>query len=68
MSIGEAMKKARKSRGITQKSLAEKTGLRQCIISWWETNRVTPTVTLLMCVADVLDVTLDELVGRTVQQ
>ena len=67
MTIGEAIKKARKSKGITQKDLAKKTGLSQCVISWWETNRVTPTVILLMCVADVLEVTLDELVGRKVK-
>ena len=68
MTIGEAMKKARKSRKITQQQLAEKAGIGQCVLSWWETNRVTPTITLLMCVADVLDISLDELVGRTVAQ
>ena len=68
MSIGEAIKKARKARKLTQKQLAEKSGLSYNTVAWWETNRITPTITLLMCVADVLDISLDELVGRTERQ
>ena len=68
MTIGQSIKATRKSKGVTQTKLAEKVGVRQCVFSWWETDRATPSIIFLICIADVLDVTLDELVGRNVQE
>lgn len=66
MTIGEAIKAARKARGLKQIELAEKAGISVNTIRFWETDRTSPTAIFLCCVADVLDVTLDELVGRKV--
>jgi transcriptional regulator with XRE-family HTH domain len=68
MTIGQAMKAARKSKGVSQAKLGEKSGINPIIISWWETDKHTPTITLLICIADALGVTLDELVGRNMQE
>lgn len=65
MTIGQAIKKARKDRGYTQTKLSMKSGVSTQSIAQWEWDQCTPTVTLLWCVADALDVTLDEIVGRT---
>lgn len=65
MTIGQSIKKARKSRKLKQVELAEKARVSPQTISYWECDRIRPTIDLLICVADVLDITLDELVGRT---
>ena len=65
MTIGQAIKKARKAKGYTLKKLAAKAGVTYSTISNWECNRVFPNVVPLIAVADVLGVTLDELVGRS---
>ncbi len=66
MTIGQAIRKARRAKGYTLKKLAEKSGVTYTTISNWECNRVFPNVVPLMAVADTLGITLDELVGRTV--
>lgn len=66
MTIGQSIQAARKSKHFTQAKLARASGITQCLISMWERDKVNPTVTLLICIADVLGVTLDELVGRTI--
>ena len=64
MTIGETIKKARISKGLTQTKLAKKSGVANFTISLWETNKAYPSIIPLICIADVLNVTLDELVGR----
>lgn len=68
MTIGEAMKKARKDKKMTQTRLSELSGIGQVQISLYEHDNVMPTVFSAMCIADVLGVTLDELVGREVMK
>lgn len=66
MTIGEAIKKARKDKGWTQRQLAAESGIHFVLISLYETGRVFPGVLTLISIADALGVTLDALVGRKV--
>ena len=64
MTIGQAIKKARTEAGYTQQKLAIKSGVSANTIRFWEKDRIVPSVILLSCVADVLNISLDELIGR----
>ena len=66
MTVGMAMKQCREKKKISQAALANKIGISNMTISYWETDRCHPSLILLMSVADVLNVTIDELVGRKV--
>ena len=55
---------ARKKAGLTQKELAEKMGVDQSAVSFWETGKRVPRGAKLLRLADVLDCTIDELFGR----
>ena len=64
MTIGQSIKQAREKRGFSQGRLARVSGISQSLISKWELNRSEPMTFSLICIADALDVSLDELVGR----
>ena len=66
MTIGQAMKKARLDKGYSQTRLSMKSGMSVQNISQWETGKVFPTIINLIPIAEALNVTLDELVGREV--
>lgn len=68
MTIGEAIKKARLDKGYSQTKLSMKTGVPSTTIVMWEKGRSFPNVINLLPIADVLGVTLDELVGRTAKK
>ena len=55
------IKEKRVSRGITQVELAEKMGVSQCTVSWWETGNSKPRADMLPKLAKVLGCTIDEL-------
>lgn len=67
LSIGQAMRKARKSKKVTQEELAEITGYSQNVICKWETDKQMPKIISVIDIADALGVTIDELVGREVK-
>ncbi|MFI3174679.1 MAG: helix-turn-helix transcriptional regulator [Bacillota bacterium] len=56
--IIQAMIDARKKQQLTQKELAEKTGINQADISKLETGNGNPTIALLQRLADGMDMTL----------
>lgn len=60
MNIGENIKNARKAAGISQKELAERTGVYQKDISRWENGERTPTVAALAQICKVLQVSADD--------
>lgn len=64
IAIGEAMRKARESRGLTQKQLADLSGLWRSAISDYERGERFPSVMIAWSIADALGVTIDVLVGR----
>lgn len=66
LTIGESIKKARIDKGLSRSKLSFEARIPVQNIYQWETDRAYPSIINLIPVADVLGVTLDELVGRTV--
>ena len=64
MTIGQSIKYARKERAISQTELSKMMGVTQTTISNWEHDKVVPNTFNLISMADSLDISLDELVGR----
>lgn len=56
------MKEIRKSKGISQQSLAKELNTTQQMVSKYEMHVDSPSVSRLVEIAKILDVTLDELV------
>lgn len=65
MNIGENLQKYRKVNNMTQEDLADKCGVSRQAIAKWENSESVPTVDKLIYLADIYNVTLDELVGRS---
>ena len=55
----------RKSRGLTQKQLADALGLSEIAIQNYEARRRRPAFDVLLALADYFQVSLDYLVGRS---
>ena len=64
MKLKENLRKYREEKRMTQSDLAKKTGLTADWISHFETGRRCPSVPKLILLADALDLTLDDLIGR----
>ncbi len=62
--IGEAIKSNRLAQHMTQKQLAAKIGATHAAISYWENGVNIPNVRDCWKIADVFQISLDELVGR----
>lgn len=56
------LKEIRKMKGISQQSLANSLDIKQQVLSRYETQKSTPTLDRLVEIAQILGVTLDELV------
>ena len=63
--FGNILRQFRKERGLTQEELAEKMGLKYYNIGDWERGKCEPCVSDLKQLAEIFDVTVDYLVGRT---
>ena len=59
---GRSISSLRKEHGWTQKDLAERVGVTDKAVSRWETGRGSPDVSYLTALADVLEVSISELV------
>ncbi len=59
--IGENIKAARKLKGLSQRSLAEKLGIAFQNLSVWENGKGAPSARYLLKLSEVLDVSLDQL-------
>ena len=68
MTIGQSIKKHIQEQGRSVREVAIKAGISPQTIYQWIWGMYDPTVTMLIWVADVLGVTLDELVGRKVEK
>ena len=62
--IAENIRLFRKQAGLTQEELAARFGSRKTLISNCEIGRNTPDIETLWELADIFDITIDELVGR----
>lgn len=63
--FGILLKTLRKEAALTQKELADKLGIDSSNISKWECNKNLPDVSIFPQIANVLDVTCDELLHPT---
>jgi transcriptional regulator with XRE-family HTH domain len=62
--FGERLVEAREAAGLSQRDLAEKIGISQRALSWWEREPVALKPEQLVALAEVLGVTTDHLLGR----
>ena len=62
--IGENIAALRKQQGITQEALASAIGVSAQSVSKWENNTNMPDIMLLPIIADVFQVSIDNLYGR----
>lgn len=59
--IGSFISVLRKSKGLTQKDLGDILGVSDKTVSRWERDECAPDITLIPVIADIFDVTADEL-------
>lgn len=64
MKLAENIKFYRKSLGLTQENLANLLNGKKSLISNYENGHSTPDIFVLIKLADIFNITLDELVGR----
>ncbi len=62
--IGKNIKALRILYGKTQSELAQMLGGKKSLVSNYENGYSTPDIYMLIKIADIFDVSLDELVGR----
>jgi len=61
---GSRIQDARKTAGYTQQSLADELGVSVRTVTFWEAGERTPSLELLVKLADILHVSTDYLLGR----
>ena len=62
--LNKTIKALRKSKGLSQQELAVKVNVVRQTISKWETDKAEPGVDNLKALADLYEVTLDQLTGE----
>ena len=62
-SIGETIASLRKNKGMTQNELAEKMNVTDKAVSKWERNLSCPDVNTISKLADILGVSVEELLN-----
>lgn len=62
--FSENLIRLRKEKGLTQRGLASFLDVTQQCVSEWENDRIEPTMSNLIKLADCFDVSMDYLVGR----
>lgn len=65
LTIGQSMARARKRAKMSQCELGRRCGINNANISAYEKDLHNPNLYSLIAIADALNITLDELVGRT---
>ena len=63
MTLGEKLKNTRKSAGLSQDQLAEKLCVSRAAVAKWETDRGLPDVMNLKAISQLLDISIDALLG-----
>lgn len=62
MTLGESIKKRREELKLSQECVADRLGVSRQAVSKWETNQSEPTAGNLIQLADILEISLSELV------
>jgi len=63
-SLGQRIARLRRNKGLTQEDLGYKVGVSSQAVSKWETDSSAPDVTLLVKIANIFDISVDELLGN----
>ena len=66
--FGQRFARLRKNLGFKQDDIAEKVNISAQAVSKWENDISAPDISTLPILADILNVSLDELLGREVEQ
>lgn len=64
MGFSDNLKNIRKEQKIGQKELADKLSVSAKTVSHWETGYTEPSINQLIMLADIFEITIDELVER----
>jgi len=65
MNLGQQISSLRKKNKISQNELGKKVGTSGDIIGRYERNEVSPSIDVVIKIADILGVSIDYLVGKT---
>jgi transcriptional regulator with XRE-family HTH domain len=65
MSFGKRILEARKRKGVSQEDLAKGLGTKGPVIGRYERDEMKPSIEVAAKMAELLDVSLDYLVGKT---
>lgn len=63
-SFGQRLSRLRKEKGLTQEDIAKRIVISPQAVSKWENDLSSPDILVLSSLADILDVSIDELLGR----
>ena len=63
MTLGESIKKRREELKLSQECVADRLGVRRQAVSKWETGQSEPTASNLIQLADILEISLSQLVA-----
>ena len=63
-SFGQRLSRLRKEKGLTQEDIANRITISPQAVSKWENDVSSPDIDYLNSLADILDVSVDELLGR----
>lgn len=64
MKLAENIQKFRRRMNISQEELAEKCEVSRQAVTKWETGESVPALEKIILLADIFDISVDELVGR----
>ena len=65
MEVHEALKRFRRGTGLKQEEIAEKLGIKRQAYQPYETGKVTPSVSMIIKMANVFNVSTDYLLGMS---
>jgi len=65
MDFGSIVVDLRKKKGISQTDLASRLGIHKNVLGRYERNEVLPSIEIARKIADILDISLDYLTGKT---
>ncbi len=65
--FGARFARLRKAKGLTQEQIAEKVNISYQSVSKWENDITSPDISLLVSLSEILGVTVDTLMGKSVE-
>ena len=66
--FGERLTRLRKAKGMTQEDIASKVTISPQAVSKWENDISSPDINTLLTLSELLDVSLDELLGKETKE